>query len=197
MEKHRTGQWKGTTMATAQHPAPGRTAVHHNFDWLWISLSVILVALIAGAVAWAIFRPAATVPPLPAEVTGFEYTQEATTGMVVQPGVTGEYFGYSGELYSEIAATGSVAGITLDPTAMWGTEFSNPGELYPEVVAAQITDPGEAASLFRSVDAAIEASHLAELGGFEFGHEVTPGHVASPGVTGQYFGYSGEMFADD
>jgi hypothetical protein len=166
MEKHRTGQWKGTTMATAQHPAPGRTAVHHNFGWLWISLSVILVALIAGAVAWAIFRPAATVPPLPAEVTGFEYTQEATAGMAVQPGVTGEYFGYS-------------------------------GELYPEVVAAQITDPGEAASLFRSVDAAIEASHLAELGGFEFGHEVTPGHVASPGVTGQYFGYSGEMFADD
>ena len=166
MEKHRTGQRKGTTMATAQHPVPGRTAVHHNFDWLWISLSVVLVALIAGTVAWAIFRPAATVPPLPAEVTGFEYTQEATTGMVVQPGVTGEYFGYSGELYAE-------------------------------VVAAQITDPGEAASLIRSVDRAIAPSHLAMVGGFEFDHEVTPGYVASPGVTGQYFGNSGELFPDN
>jgi hypothetical protein len=72
MEKHRIGQRKGTTMATAQHPVSGRTAVHHNFEWLWISLSVILIVLIAGAVAWAIFRPAATVPPPPAEVTGFE-----------------------------------------------------------------------------------------------------------------------------
>ncbi|MEA2010036.1 MAG: hypothetical protein U9N78_04960, partial [Actinomycetota bacterium] len=90
-------------MATAQHPVPARTAAHHNFDWLWIGLSVVLVALIAGAVAWAIFRPAVTVPPLPAEVIGFEYNQEATTGQAVQPGVTGEYFGYSGELYPAVA----------------------------------------------------------------------------------------------
>jgi hypothetical protein len=166
MGKDRNGHRKGTIMATAQHPVPTRTAVHHDFDWLWIGLSVILVALIAGAVAWVIFRPAVTVPPLPAEVIGFEYSQEATPGMAVQRGVTGEYFGYS-------------------------------GELYPEVAAVHITDPGEAASLIRSVDRANAASHLAMLGGFEFDDEVTRVHIASPGVTGQYFGHSGELFADD
>ena len=141
-------------MATVRHPVPARTTAHHNFDRLWIGPSVVLVvlvALVAGVVAWAIFRPAVTGPPLPAEVIGFEYSQEATAGMAVRPGVTGDYLGNSGELYPD-AAVGTLAGITLDPTAMWGAEFSSPGELYPEVVAAQITDPGEAASLIRSVD---------------------------------------------
>jgi len=193
-------------MATAQHPASTGATVHHNLDWLWIGLSVVLVALIAGAVAWAIFRPAVTVPPLPAEVIGFEYTQEATTGMAVQPGVTGEYFGYSGELYPAAALASSVMGFEYDNDAttgmlvqpgVTGEYFGYSGELYPEVVAAQITTPGEAASLIRSVDRAIAASHLAMLGGFEVDHEVTLGHIASPGVTGQYFGYSGELFADD
>ena len=144
-------------MATVQHPVPARTTAHHNFDRLWIGLSVVLVALVAGVVAWAIFRPAVTVPPLPAEVIGFEYSQEATAGMAVRPGVTGDYLGNSGELYPD-AAVGTLAGITLDPTAMWGAEFSSPGELYPVVVAAQITDPGEAASLIRSVDREIAGS---------------------------------------
>ena len=85
-------------MATVQHPVPARATAHHNLDWLWIGLSVVLVALVAGAIAWVIFRPAATIPPLPAEVAGFEYTQEATAGHIASPGVTSEYFGYSGEL---------------------------------------------------------------------------------------------------
>ncbi len=85
-------------MATVQHPMPTRTHVHHNLEWLWVGLSVILVALIAGAIAWVVFQPAATVPELPAEVVGFEYSQDATAGMLAQPGVTGEYFGYSGEI---------------------------------------------------------------------------------------------------
>ena len=151
-------------MATVQHPMPTRTHVHHNLEWLWVGLSVILVALIAGAIAWVVFQPAATVPALPAEVVGFEYTQEATAGMLAQPGVTGEYFGYSGELYPE--------------------------------TALQITDPGEAASLIRSVDMAIDASNWATVGGFAFDNEATIGHVASPGVTGEYFGYSGEINPD-
>ena len=85
-------------MATVQHPMPTRTQVHHNFEWLWASLSVIIVALVVGAVAGAVFRPAVTAPALPAEVVGLERTQEATTGMVASPGVTGEYFGNSGEI---------------------------------------------------------------------------------------------------
>ena len=68
-------------------------------------------------------------------VTGFEYGQEATTGHVVSPGVTGQYFGNSGELYSE-AAAGSLMGITVDPNAVWGTGFSDPSELYPAVVGS-------------------------------------------------------------
>ncbi len=126
MGKHRNGHRKGTIMATAQHPVPARTAVHHNFDWLWIGLSVILVALIAGAVAWAIFRPAVTVPPLQAEVIGFEYSQEATTGMAVQPGVTGEYFGYSGELYPAAMLAPSVMGFEYDHEVTPG-HIASPG----------------------------------------------------------------------
>jgi hypothetical protein len=233
--KDRNGHRKGTIMATAQHPASTGAASHHNFDWLWIGLSVILVALVAGGVAWAIFRPAVTVPPLPAEVIGFEYTAEATTGHVAQSGLTGEYFGYSGELYpaailapslmgfaydhevtpGHIASLGvagqyfgnsgelfaepaaaSLSGITLDPNAMWGAEFSDPAELYPAVAAAQIVDAGEAASLFRSIDRSITATNTAMIGGFEDGNEATTGHIASPGVTGQYFGYSGELFPE-
>jgi len=45
-----------------------------------------------------VFQPGVPAPPLPAEVTGFEYTHEATAGMVAQPGMTGEYFGYNGEI---------------------------------------------------------------------------------------------------
>jgi hypothetical protein len=169
-------------MATAQHPVPTRTAVHHNFDWLWIGLSVILVALIAGAVAWVILRPAATVLPLPTEVSGFEYSQEATTGQAVQPGVTGEYFGYSGELYPAAVLAPSVMGFEYDSDAttgmlvqpgVTGEYFGYSGELYPAAMLAP------------------------SVMGFEYDHEVTPGHVASPGVTSEYFGYSGELFADD
>ena len=267
MGKHRNGHRKGTIMATAQHPASTGASAHHNFDWLWIGLSVVLVALVAGGVAWTIFRPAVTVPPLPAEVIGFEYGQEATAGHVAQPGVTGEYFGYSGalypaatlapsvtgfeynqgatpghvaspgitgqyfgnsgELYAEIPAAGSLAGITVDPEAMWGTEFTSPAELYPAVpstvslmgitwdpdalwgaefsdpaqlyptvAAAQAIDAGEAASIIRSVDRLIAATNLAMVGGFEYNDEATTGHVASPGVTGQYFGHSGELFPE-
>ena len=253
-------------MATAQHPASTGVTSHHNFDWLWIGLSAILVALVAGGVAWAIFRPAVTVPPLPAEVIGFEYTEEATTGHVAQSGVTGEYSGYSGdlypaailapslmgfaydhdvtpghitspgvtgqyfgnsgelfaepaaaslsgvtldpnamwgaefsdpaELYPAVSSTVSLMGITWDPEVLWGAEFSDPAELYPAVAAAQIVDAGEAARLFRSVDRSIAATNIALIGGFEAGHEATNGHIASPGVTGQYFGYSGEPFPE-
>ncbi|MEN8234771.1 MAG: hypothetical protein ABFR89_07590 [Actinomycetota bacterium] len=150
-------------MATVQHPAPRRVEVHHNFDWLWISLSVILVALIAGAIAWAIFRPAVEVPPLLDEVTGFEIDHEVTAMKIAAPGVTTPYFGYSGEL-------------------MPGTE------MVASVV--QITDPGEAASLMRSVDRAIAVSNWALIGAFDLDHEATPGHVATPGVTTDYFGFN-------
>jgi hypothetical protein len=195
MGKHRNGHKKGTVMATAHHPASTGVSPHHNFDWLWISLSVVLVALVAGGVAWAIFRPAVTVPPMRAEVIGFEYGQEATTGHLPQPGVTGEYFGYSGELYPELA-TVSVMGITWDPTALWGAEFSDPAELYPAVGAAQIIDAGEAASLIRSVDRAIAATNVVMIDGFEYSNDATTGHFASPGVTGLYFGYSDELFPE-
>jgi len=165
VESQQDGHTKGAIMTTAHHPVSAGTAVQHNFEWLWIGLSVILVAIVAGVVAWAVFRPAATVPPLPAEVIGFEYSIQATTGHIAEPGVTGEYFGYS-------------------------------GELYPEVAAVQITDPGEAASLMRSVDASIAASHLAMVGGFELDDEATTGHIASSGIAGEYFGYSGEINPD-
>ncbi|MEN8114458.1 MAG: hypothetical protein ABFS21_08715 [Actinomycetota bacterium] len=144
-------------MATAHHPEPARIHVSHNFDWLWISLSVILIALIAGTIAWAVFRPAVEVPSLPAEVIGFEYDHEVTTGMAVSPGVTTPYFGYS-------------------------------GELYPEVAAARSLDPGEAASLMRSVDRAIEGSHWSTLSGFELEDDTTSFHIAKPGITADYFG---------
>ncbi len=152
-------------MTTAHHPVPTHAGIHHNLEWMWISLSVVLVALVAGGIAWVVFQPAATIAPLPDQVVGFEYSPEATVGRVGQPGVTGDYFGYS-------------------------------GALHPEVGVAQITDPGEAASLMRSVDASIAASHWATVGGFELNHEATTGQIASPGVNGEYFGYSGEINPD-
>ncbi len=177
METHRNGHRKGTIMATVQHPTSTGVSAHHNLDWLWISLSVVLVALVAGGVAWAIFRPAVTVPPLPAEVIGFEYGQEATTGHVAQPGVTGEYFGYSGELY---------AAATLAPSVM-GFEYNQ------EATPGHLASPGVTGQYFGNSGELYAAAVLApSVMGFEYGQEATTGHIASPGVTGQYFGHSGE-----
>ena len=128
-------------MATAHHPASTGVSTHHSHDWLWISISVVLVALIAGGIAWAIFRPAITIPPLPAEVIGFEYNQEATTGHVGQPGVTGEYFGYSGELYAAATLAPSLIGFEYSQEVTpghianlgaTGQYFGYSGELFPE-----------------------------------------------------------------
>lgn len=190
-------------MATVQHPAPTKIQVRHNFDWLWISLSVVLVALIAGAIAWAILQPT-EVEPLPAEVVGFEYNTDATAGQIAEPGVTTSYFGYSGELYP--ASMGFEYGQDATPAkiaapGVTATYFGNSGELVPgsETTAAlsQTVTPDAAASLIRSVDRGIAASHWSMLSGFELDDDTTSMHIASPGVTTQYFGNSGELFAEE
>jgi hypothetical protein len=38
---------------------------------------------------------------------------------------------------------------------------------------------------------------LESASGFEYDHEVTPIHVASPGITTEYYGNSGELFGDN
>lgn len=40
------------------------------------------------------------------------------------------------------------------------------------------------------------ATSPAAVSGFEYDHEVTPIHLASEGVTTQYFGYSGALFPE-
>jgi hypothetical protein len=155
-------------MATVQHPAPVRIHVRHDLDWLWISLSVVLVALAAGAIAWAVFRPSVEVPMLPAEVVGFEYAGEATAGQAVEPGITAPYFGYSGELYPVTRVAAMAGGFSYEnestPLRIAAAGVTTPyfgysGALMPasETVRAlsQIIGANEAARLIRATDRAL------------------------------------------
>jgi hypothetical protein len=115
--------------------------VTHNLEWLWIGLTAIVVALIAGGIAWAVFQPTAPVEPLPVEVQGFAYTQDATAGQMATLDATGEYLGNSGELYPAVTVAPSAQGFAYDnestaaqfgTPSMMGEYFGYSGEINPD-----------------------------------------------------------------
>ncbi|MGI9666833.1 MAG: hypothetical protein ACR2N2_07000 [Acidimicrobiia bacterium] len=169
-------------MTSAHPPVPAQSGFRHDHDWLWLGLSAIGVAIVAYGIMWAVVRPFETsTAALPAETVGFEYSTEATPLHMPVAGVTGEYYGLSGELFPAItvlpAASGfdydhEVTSIHLPIAGVTGHYFGNSGELYPAITV------------------------LPAASGFDYDHEVTPGHKGMPGVTGYYFGNSGELFAD-
>jgi hypothetical protein len=159
-------------MVTARErvPIPRMTRAHGEHTRLWIGLSAIIVALVAGGITWMILRPAPTAPALPASVVGFEYFNEATTGIVADPGITSAYVGLNP---------------TFDPDVV-------PIGLLVEATPVHVADPGITSAyvgLNPTFDPDVVPSGLLD--------EATSIHAANPGVTTQYLGNSGELFADE
>ena len=162
-------------MTTAHHPVPTRVGSRHDHDWLWIGLTAILIALMAGAISWAVFRPD-TAPTTAPGTAGFAYDHEVTPARTISPGVTVAYFGHSGALDAVVAP---VRGFEVDHEAtsvhlaspgITTTYFGHSGELYPM---------------------------SARVGGFDADDDTTTMHLATDGVTTIYFGNSGEIDADN
>jgi hypothetical protein len=146
------------------------TRAHGEHTWLWIGLSAIIVALLAGGITWIILRPAPTAPALPASVVGFEYFDEATTGIVADPGITSAYVGLNPAFDPDIVATG----------------------LMVEATPIHVAVPGSTVDYFGlnpAFDVDVPPAGLLT--------ETTPIHLSAPGVTTQYLGNSGELFADE
>ena len=168
-------------MTSAHPPTTADVGFGHGSDWLWIGLSAILVAMIAGGVMWLITSTDdTTTAALPESVTGFEYSDDATPMHMAEPGVTTPYFGYSGELMPMVAPA-LVPGFDYDHevTSMhlvdgWVTTeyYGNSGELLPMVAPALVP-------------------------GFDYDHEVTPIHMVNDWITTEYYGNSGVLFDED
>ena len=159
-------------MVTARErvPIPRTTRVHGEHNWLLVSLSIVVVALLAGGITWTILRPAPTPAALPASVTGFEYFHEATAGVAVEPGITAEYVGLNRAFDPDVLPTGLIA----------------------EATPIHVGVPGTATEYFGlnpAFDPDVPPTGLLA--------EATPIHPAVPGVTTQYLGNSGELFADE
>jgi hypothetical protein len=87
-------------VTTAHHPVPTHVGFHGEHEWLWIGLSAIAVAIIAGAIMWFTFGQSDTESATVDNVSGFEYTVDASSGQIPSTGaVTSPYLGYSDELY--------------------------------------------------------------------------------------------------
>ncbi len=164
-------------MTTVHHPPVRGVDFHHIQDWMGVGLSVILVAVLAGTVVWAVSRPDTAGPVVVDAVSGVEYDHEVTSYHEVSPGVTAQYFGYSGEPINEFTSAG---GFEVDHEASTGIYKVSPG-----VTTQYFGYSGEPINEFTSA------------GGFEVDHEASTGiYKVSPGVTTQYFGYSGELSSD-
>ena len=124
-------------MVTARErvPVPRMTRAHGEHTWLWIGLSAIIVALLAGGITWIILRPAPTAPALPASVVGFEYFQEATTGIVADPGITSVYVGLNPTFDPDVVSSGLLVEASPIHVAAPGvtTQYlGNSGELFAD-----------------------------------------------------------------
>jgi len=86
-------------VTTAHHPAPTHVGFHGEHEWLWIGISAIAVAIVAGAIMWFTFDEPSTEPATADNVSGFEYNVDASSGQVAGPAVTSPYLGFSDELY--------------------------------------------------------------------------------------------------
>jgi len=111
------------------------TRAHGEHTWLWIGLSAIIVALLAGGVTWMILRPAPTAPALPASVTGFEYVHEATTGIAADPGITSPYVGLNPTFDPDVVSSGllvEASPIHVAAPRVTTQYLGNSGELFAD-----------------------------------------------------------------
>lgn len=168
-------------MTSAHPPVHSHTGFHHH-EWLWFTLSVVLVAAATAGVMWLITGNTDDAAVAAAGTTGYELDHEVTPARTTAPGVTTQYFGHSGELYPAVTVLPAATGFdTHDDTTVLKiaapgvtTEyFGNSGELYPAVTV------------------------LPAAMGFDTHDDTTTFHLASPGVTTAYFGNSGVLFEDD
>jgi hypothetical protein len=182
-------------MTTVHHPPLKGLGTQHDPNWLWIGLSVAMVALIVLAIGWTTSSPTVTDTPTVAAV-GADLTAEATAAQFASPGVTTQYFGQTGlpeaDWVRELAVSNPIA-----------LNLFNGMELNHEATAMHFAEPGVTAVYFG--DAGLpEADWVRELAvsnpialnlfnGMELDHEVTAIHFADEGVTVRYFGNSGEL----
>ena len=143
-------------MATTHHPAPTHVGFGQHHEWMWITLGAVVVALIAAAVTWAVMQRDTDTATLPANVTGFQYEQEATTGHAVTGYVKPVFVGESGDLHAVIApilgfeTMHEATPIHMPPSDPVTVNYmGNSGVMYPEV----------------------------GILGFELDHETTPVHL--------------------
>ncbi|NHZ71347.1 MAG: hypothetical protein GWP18_06860 [Proteobacteria bacterium] len=158
-------------MTTVHHPAPIHNRRSHaefgeHHEWLWIGLSIILVAALAAGFAWLVVRPFEPAPTAASRVSGFDYNNAATSGQMISPGVTSQYFGNSGELIGDAAVSEYDHEMTTGHIVSPGVTtpyFGNSGVLFPEAPTS------------------------------EYDHETSRAQTIRPGVTTPYFGESGEL----
>jgi len=121
-------------------------------------VATILVAVVFGAAALVV---ANREPPAPqaqsintqAMTDGFEYGAESTPGHVASPGVTSEYFGYSGELWP---ATTSASESVLDPIETRSVS-SQAGAGSGSILVHGALDPFEMRAATSQTNPAVEA----------------------------------------
>ena len=101
-------------MTSAHPPATTQVGFGHNNDWLWIGLTAIFIAVIAGGVMWLITQPDEEAAAVAQSVTGFEVDHEVTPIHLSEPGVTTPYFGYSGELWPAVQVLPAARGFDYD-----------------------------------------------------------------------------------
>lgn len=85
------------TQTTANAPQASVASIPKAWDWVLYAAA----ALVVVAVAVAMLSGSSDGDAGPSNVSGFEYTTDATSGRVAQAGVTAQYFGNSEQLYPD------------------------------------------------------------------------------------------------
>ena len=99
-------------MTTAHHPS--HIGTHGTHEWVLVAIAAIVVAVAAAALVWGILDQTEAAPALPDNVTGFAYTEDASTGHIATGSVTGEYYGNSEALNPELMEPAIAAGFEYE-----------------------------------------------------------------------------------
>jgi hypothetical protein len=132
---------EGGIMTTVHHPSHMGVRWHPDRNWLWVAISIVVVALITFTIAWIVTQPVATPTSEVQSISGFEHSHEATPMHLTDAGITTNYAGYSGELYPAITVLQAAEGFAYDhevtpirftDTGITTNYVGYSGELYPE-----------------------------------------------------------------
>ncbi len=102
-------------MTTVHHPPLKGLSAHHDPNWLWIGLTVVMVVLIMAAITWTMTCPTATETASVQHAIDIEaeLDNEMTAAQFATPGVTTDYFGATGlpeaEWVRELAVSNAIA----------------------------------------------------------------------------------------